>query len=376
MSKRTLAAVLQSPFGQDSNKYKRYLRQRLMWREPRFEIAFRALTVEDMEQIQAAEMEVIRELQTEIQEYNSYEEAIRDFKTKYNKDLIDFTPDQDGETHINIYSKSKTALGRKLSNFARTPINHPDYGHFSSIEAFWYWLSCGKTSNELRALHGIDAKNEGNRIRDKLKLTMDPATLHNPDFKMEIRKALLLKVEQTPGLIDELKACTLPFTHYYFWGRAPDLRISYPAEYAWIHEYLSLIRDWVHGKAARLLITGVGDEIKYTDLENMFDLSFAPVIEIITRGDKGPDGLAIRVAKKNQLPFTSMVPDWKKHDKEAAIVRDREVLSRASGAAIVYPSNPDPRDIEQTRQINYLKAFERQVINSGLQITLWSLKNG
>ena len=49
------------------------------------------------------------------------------------------TPQNDGITHINVYSKGKTTLGRWLTNFAHTPIDTID-GHFESIEGYWYWL--------------------------------------------------------------------------------------------------------------------------------------------------------------------------------------------------------------------------------------------
>jgi len=46
----------------------------------------------------------------------------------------------DGVTHVNIYSKAKTELGRWLSNFAYAPIRITGHGRFASIEAYWYWL--------------------------------------------------------------------------------------------------------------------------------------------------------------------------------------------------------------------------------------------
>jgi hypothetical protein len=50
-------------------------------------------------------------------------------------------PEEDGVTHINIYSKGKTELGRWLTNFSYSPFNHPEYGKFLSMEGFWYWDS-------------------------------------------------------------------------------------------------------------------------------------------------------------------------------------------------------------------------------------------
>lgn len=46
-----------------------------------------------------------------------------------------YTPDNDGITHINLYSKSRTVLGRQLSNFAHSPFKHPKYGELLCSKA-------------------------------------------------------------------------------------------------------------------------------------------------------------------------------------------------------------------------------------------------
>ena len=51
----------------------------------------------------------------------------------------------DGVTHINVYSKGTTALGRALSNFAHIPFMVVPNGRFESIEAYWYWLRVMET---------------------------------------------------------------------------------------------------------------------------------------------------------------------------------------------------------------------------------------
>jgi len=63
----------------------------------------------------------------------------------------------DGVTHINIYSKGKTKLGRLLTNFAHTPFTHAEYGQFASVEGFWYWIRDGKDSHNMsRTLEEIN----------------------------------------------------------------------------------------------------------------------------------------------------------------------------------------------------------------------------
>lgn len=64
----------------------------------------------------------------------------------------------DGETHINIYSRGATEIGRWLSNFSYSPIVTED-GSFNSIEGYWYWIQTHNDS--LRSLHGFSAKKIG-----------------------------------------------------------------------------------------------------------------------------------------------------------------------------------------------------------------------
>lgn len=64
----------------------------------------------------------------------------------------------DGVTHINVYSRGETAVGRWLSNFTRCSLETED-GNFESIEGYWYWLTTHDC--ELRELHGFLAKKVG-----------------------------------------------------------------------------------------------------------------------------------------------------------------------------------------------------------------------
>lgn len=66
----------------------------------------------------------------------------------------------DGITHINVYSKGKTELGRLLSNFSHTPF----YGNdilFNSVEGWWQWFTTGKEYDYLKYLYGFKAKKRG-----------------------------------------------------------------------------------------------------------------------------------------------------------------------------------------------------------------------
>ncbi len=125
--------------------------------------------------------------------------------------MLDIDPNEDGITHINVYSKAKTELGRFLSNFAHSPVNTPD-GHFESLEGYWYWL---KTYDDyLRELYGYKAKEYGK------KLPVANQTVNKSKFK----KALYQKVKNNSEWLKEnplWNDLSLPLKHYYVYGGEP-----------------------------------------------------------------------------------------------------------------------------------------------------------
>jgi len=132
---------------------------------------------------------------------------------------------EDGKTHINIYSKGKTELGRLLSNFAYSPFECEE-GKFYSIEGYWYWL--GTRDEVLKTLSGYQAKKYGQSLNRIYEVEQ---------FEDKIRIAMVLKVNSNPKLFDLLLDSDLPFTHYYvFNGYRRD------AGYEWIVQYWELIR--------------------------------------------------------------------------------------------------------------------------------------
>lgn len=138
-------------------------------------------------------------------------------------------PTKDGVDHINIYSKSKTKLGRFLSNFAHTPINVEKYGSFESIEGLWYWL--GTRNNELRRLYGFWAKKVGRESPNKI-------TLPKSEFQSIIKSAIKQKINSYPKMKQELIYSTLPFKHYYVYGgKVVD------AGFKWIPEFFEELRN-------------------------------------------------------------------------------------------------------------------------------------
>lgn len=113
---------------------------------------------------------------------------------------------KDGIDHINIYSKGKTELGRKLTNFADIEFTHPEFGYFRTIEGFWYWLGC--RNNDLRLVDGPTAKRVGRELGAA-------DWLPEGKFRDYIKEALVLRFKQHPELEQEFLKSTLPLTHYY-----------------------------------------------------------------------------------------------------------------------------------------------------------------
>jgi len=147
-------------------------------------------------------------------------------------------PKDDGVTHVNIYSKSKSELGLLLSNFTYFPFDHPNFGHFDSMEGFWYWLATGKKHNELRAVYGVKAKKLGKTF----------PRIDNPDFQSEFISGLEIKAGNAK--IKKLLAETyIPIVHYYYFGDVDNCRVVIPTGSDWFTEWwerkrLALNGDW------------------------------------------------------------------------------------------------------------------------------------
>lgn len=140
-----------------------------------------------------------------------------------------WNPEEDGITHLNIYSKGKTELGRWLTNFAYSPIITED-GHFASIEGYWYWLGCG--NDKLRKLYGYLAKKVGRESGSKV-------YIEDEEFKRKIKSAILIKLCTYPDKLQELYETDLQLAHYYNYGG----KIIEPKNAKWITEFIRCIRD-------------------------------------------------------------------------------------------------------------------------------------
>lgn len=118
---------------------------------------------------------------------------------------MSYNPHDEGITHINIYSKAQSPLGRSLSNFEKCSIN-TSIGKFESIEGLIFYLGC--FDDRLRNISGFTAKALGEQIDRGIRLPEDV-------FRRLIVEAMCVKADKYRISI---KHSILPFTHYYHYG--------------------------------------------------------------------------------------------------------------------------------------------------------------
>lgn len=215
--------------------YRGWLARKLIDRDPEVERVFRSL--KDTSELVCfcvpapCHGEVIIEYWEEIMAYDSYDAGLEAFRKK-NQGEQYYIPLNDGVDHINIYSGGRTTLGRALTNFAKIGFDHPLYGRFASVEAFWYWLGTGKRHDHLRELYGWKAKHEGRKLE---KIEVD-------DHLYQVREAIRLKIAQYPALQQALKESTLPFAHYYFYGDVTNPKVVPADKIPWLTDLYTQIR--------------------------------------------------------------------------------------------------------------------------------------
>jgi NAD-dependent DNA ligase len=145
---------------------------------------------------------------------------------------IQLSPLDDGKTHLNIYSKGKTWLGRELSNLSRNALSHPSFGTFSSLEGYWYWLGTGKKHDVLRDLTGVLAKKEGKALE----------RVFNPFFQKEFKQGMICRLLKNHQLFEALRENTLPLAHYYYYGDESNCKVIDVSEtHQWQLDYYQQI---------------------------------------------------------------------------------------------------------------------------------------
>ena len=150
---------------------------------------------------------------------------------------ISVDPKMDGIEFVNISTKGKTLLGRKLSHFVNIPFEHPKHGKFSSMEGFWYYIQLNSVSDtakeELRRLHGYAAKSLGRQLLEKYKYSM----FKMEGFRKEIYVANKLKIIQNKEILDLVLNNDLPYKLFYL-DEYDNTRTTYSVSW--------LIKDFTH----------------------------------------------------------------------------------------------------------------------------------
>lgn len=189
----------------------------------------------------------------------SHTRAIRDAVSWLDGEQSHPTVGLEGRTHINAYSKSGTELGRLLSNFAHTPFSVGDDGEFSSVEAYWYWLSAPADKRDaLRSLHGPEAKQRGRELRGA-------DWPRFPGFERKICQAIIEKTKANDRIQALLaESGELPILHYYVSAGKPQM----VDDGGWMWRmYEDIRRDGVAGVVAPS--TPVGTQVGLFDITSM-----------------------------------------------------------------------------------------------------------
>lgn len=117
-------------------------------------------------------------------------------------------PLKENIVHVNVYSMSRSELGRALSNFNPCGIDHPTLGYFRTLEAAWMYLSRQNVPERIRTLYGAEAKQYGRYPK-----------INNPEFNAQILSLSAYRLTQHPRVLELLRSTDLPITHYYTFGK-------------------------------------------------------------------------------------------------------------------------------------------------------------
>lgn len=143
---------------------------------------------------------------------------------------MNFDPKEDGITHINMFSRGKTELGRMLSNFYRYPINTKD-GQFMSVEGYWQWLCTPEYKDgreRLRSMYGYKAKSYGNELRHLTRDCVSMTPEEQYEFERKILTAIWYKFRRNADMITK-DNYNLPIVHYYEFGcKVVNVTDKYP----------------------------------------------------------------------------------------------------------------------------------------------------
>lgn len=155
-------------------------------------------------------------------------------------------PGNEGIDHINVYSKSRTELGRLFSNFYRHKLDTSD-GRFMSVEAYFHyllvdWNNCDIDNAKeyvellmpLRLSSGYSAMQIGQELIAKY------GQREREDFVRLIYNAIEQKIRDNKDILLKYSDWyDLPYYHYYVYG---DKVVDVTDKYRWFVDACSRIR--------------------------------------------------------------------------------------------------------------------------------------
>lgn len=127
-----------------------------------------------------------------------------------------FSIGEDGVNHINMSDEGQTELGRMLAHTSRLPFTHSHYGHFNTMNNFWYYIRSVERDDRLRSFYG-------KRLKTFLKTNTTHCRI--PNFRVIIMDANWQRVQQHPLLATALKDSGLPLDCWYRYRRENGLRL-------------------------------------------------------------------------------------------------------------------------------------------------------
>jgi hypothetical protein len=147
---------------------------------------------------------------------------------------------EDGKTHINIKNTGKTLLGRSLALETKHQFEHPVFGEFRSLEAFWFYIKSGCQNIEVRNV----SNGAGRYLVTK---TNAPNTVYN--FQLIIADGIYYWLKQFHrDDLSEVIHNKLPLDLYYIHhGDNGAMTVHRPQFHRWylpkLNGVIGLIRD-------------------------------------------------------------------------------------------------------------------------------------
>lgn len=131
---------------------------------------------------------------------------------------MNWIPNDEGYTHINLYFRSKSKIGRALAlENDQYHFDIPVHGKFRSVTSYYYWLISGENDDAYRTLNGYNAK--------KLFVENGVKVHFNPIKQRQYLEALEYQIYQNQELIDLIVNVTpLVFTRYIYFGLSNEVK--------------------------------------------------------------------------------------------------------------------------------------------------------